>query len=758
LRRRPVTASAAHVLDLATRLNLGTLLGEAARRFAAREAFPGVRFGDFFAAALSVRDALSSAGLGANEPVHVRISNQPLDLAAYAGVWLAGGVVVPVHRSSPGGAVAHVLSKTRARFEWDSKLKILSDEPPPSRPILDGAALIVFTSGSSGMPKGAVLSHRAFAGKLEAIQSLLAFAGSDRTLLVLNITFSFGIWVALLTLLHGGCLLPREKFAAGGFLRDLEDSRATQVAVVPTMMRSLILDVPRGQLRCEAPALRQVLIGGETLGKGLGETLRALFAPAPLIDIYGLTETSTCDFFLMPSDVPRYAGCIGRPSPGVRFRIVGDDGELQIASPYLMSGYLDEPQLQPIQDGWLSTGDLARERDPDIVEIVGRKKELIYRGGNKIAPLEIEFACSAHPKVAAALAVGRDDERLGQRIHALVVPREPDLTPAEVYAFLATRLERYKQPDVLYFARELPAGRTGKADRGRFAAMLDANELVPAEEAVHPMNKYESIRVTRDGHVALLELHRTDRINALGKSMLLEINEAMDALEADPEVRAIVLCGAGRGFSSGFDLKEQMARNPQGATVWREILDLDFSTTMRFWDCAKPTVAAIHGPCMAGAFEMALACDISVCSRDAIFGEPELKFGAGIVTLLLPWMVGPKAAKDILLTGDDSVNAERALALGIVSRVVEPGEHLSTALRIARHIAVIDPDLVRDTKRALNRTYEIQGMRAALDTALDIDHAIESAGSPDKKRFMELAREQGLKAALAWRDARFKLG
>jgi long-chain acyl-CoA synthetase len=707
-----------------------------------------------------VRDALARAGLAANEPVHVRISNQPLDLAAYAGVWLAGGAVVPVHRSSPPGAVTHVAAKTRARFEFDSKLKVLRDEAPPSRPILDRAALIVFTSGSSGMPKGAVLSHRAFAGKLEAIQSLLGFCESDRTLLVLNITFSFGIWVALLTLLHGGCLLPREKFAAGAFLKDLEDSRATQVAVVPTMMRSLILDIPSTNLLCNAPALRQVLIGGETLGKGLGETLRALFAPAPLIDIYGLTETSTCDFFLLAHEAERYAGCIGRPSPGVRFRIVGDDGELQISSPYLMSGYLDEPGLQPIQDGWLATGDLGRERDPGVVEIVGRKKELIYRGGSKIAPLEIEFACSAHPKVAAALAVGRPDERLGQRIHALIVPRnkenEPDLTPAEVYAFLSSRLERYKQPDVLYFASELPAGRTGKADRGRFAAMLEANELVPAGEAVHPMDKYESIRVIRDGHVAQLELHRPDRLNALGKSMLLEINDAMDALEADPEVRAIVLCGAGRGFSSGFDLKEQMRRNPQGAQVWREILELDFSTTMRFWDCAKPTIAAIHGPCMAGAFEMALACDISVCSRDATFGEPELKFGAGIVTLLLPWMVGPKAAKDILLTGDDSVNAERALALGIVSRVVEPGEHLAAALRIARNIAVIDPALVRDTKKALNRTYEIQGMRAALDAALEIDHAIESAGSPDKKRFMDLAREQGLKAALAWREARFK--
>jgi long-chain acyl-CoA synthetase len=464
-----------------------------------------MRFGDFLAAARSVRDALCRAGLAANEPAHVRISNQPLDLAAYAGVWLAGGVVVPVHRSSPPGSVTHVAAKTRARFEWDAlratPLDVLSNEPPPAQPILNGAALIVFTSGSSGMPKGAVLSHRAFVGKLEAIQSLLAFGESDRTLLVLNITFSFGIWVALLTLLHGGCVLPREKFAAAGFLKDLEDLRATRVAVVPTMMRSLILDVPATELEAHAcrlaaaGALEKVLIGGETLGAGLGATLRALFRPAELIDIYGLTETSTCDFFLMAHEAERYAGCIGRPSPGVRFRILdsdgnavpqGDIGELNISSRFLMSGYLDEPALTPIRDGWLATGDLAREREPGIVEIAGRKKELIYRGGNKVSPLEIEFTCSAHPKVAAALAIGRPDERLGQRIHALVVPRgdglEEGLTAGELRAFLATRLDRYKIPDVFYFARELPAGRTGKADRGRFAAMLEQNELRPVEE------------------------------------------------------------------------------------------------------------------------------------------------------------------------------------------------------------------------------------------------------------------------------------
>jgi long-chain acyl-CoA synthetase len=460
--------------------NLGASLAEAATKFAARPAMTGMSYAEFLHAAHAVRATLSSAGLAANEPVHVRVSNQPLDLAAYVGVWLAGGVVVPIHRSSPEASIAPMAAKTRARFEWDGTLKQRGDAPP-ARAILEGAALVVFTSGSSGMPKGAVLSHRAFAGKLAAIQSLLHFGEGERTMLVLNITFSFGIWVALLTLLHGGILITRERFAAASFLHDLVDGNITRVAVVPTMMRSLILDLPPGELKFDGRELRQVLIGGETLGKGLGETLRALFSPADLIDIYGLTETSTCDFFLMPSDVPRYAGCIGRPSPGVRYRITGDDGELHIASPYLMSGYLDEPALEPIRDGWLATGDLARERDPGVVEIVGRKKEIIYRGGNKIAPLEVEFACSAHPKVAAALAVGRPDARLGQRIHVLVLPRGPGLTAAELRAFLAERLEKYKQPDVLYFATELPAGHTGKADRGRFAAMLERGELSPAE-------------------------------------------------------------------------------------------------------------------------------------------------------------------------------------------------------------------------------------------------------------------------------------
>ncbi len=266
---------------------------------------------------------------------------------------------------------------------------------------------------------------------------------------------------------------------------------------------------------------------------------------------------------------------------------------------------------------------------------------------------------------------------------------------------------------------------------------------------------FQSITYSVADHVAQLTLNRPERLNALHAGALHEINAAMDQAEADADVRVIVVSGAGRAFSSGFDLKAQMEQKPEGDAVWRAILDLDFDTTMRFWNSPKPTIAAVHGACLAGAFELAMACDITIADEDATFGEPELKFGAGIVTLLLPWMTSPKQAKRIILSADDRIPAREALAMGLVSRVVAPGTHLAEALRTARGIALMDPNLVVQTKKALNRTYDIQGMPTALRMALDIDHTIESHGSPDKRAFMDIARERGMREAIAWRDARF---
>ncbi len=270
--------------------------------------------------------------------------------------------------------------------------------------------------------------------------------------------------------------------------------------------------------------------------------------------------------------------------------------------------------------------------------------------------------------------------------------------------------------------------------------------------------EFDTILVERIGAVARITLNRPERANALSQAMLAEIGQALDAFEGDMDVRAIIVRGAGSTFSSGFDLKEQMQRRPQGAAQWQPILRKDFDTIMRFWHSPKPTIAAVRGPCLAGACELALACDMTVAARDAVFGEPELKFGAGIVVMILPWLVGPKVAKEIILTGEDRIDADRALAIGMINRIV-PAEDLDDAsLALARHIAVIDPKLVKETKRAINRALEAQGLLTALEDALAIDLGIEGEGSPDKARFMEIAHRDGLKAALAWREARFPKG
>ena len=266
---------------------------------------------------------------------------------------------------------------------------------------------------------------------------------------------------------------------------------------------------------------------------------------------------------------------------------------------------------------------------------------------------------------------------------------------------------------------------------------------------------FSTIKYEKSDAVAVLTLCRPERVNAINRTMLEEIQAALDAVEADPEVRVLVVTGAGNAFSSGFDLKEQMEARPEGVAVWRKILRDDFDPVARFWSLSKPTIAAVRGACLASGCELALCCDITIASEDAVFGEPELKFGAGIVVMMLPWITGPKQAKEIIFNGLDDVGAQEALRLGIVNRVVPNGTDLEAAMAMARHIAVIDPDLVRQTKQAINRAYRIMGMDEALEAALDIDLAIEGQGSPDKREFMDIARRDGLRAALAWRDARF---
>ena len=265
---------------------------------------------------------------------------------------------------------------------------------------------------------------------------------------------------------------------------------------------------------------------------------------------------------------------------------------------------------------------------------------------------------------------------------------------------------------------------------------------------------FNTIELSQRGPIALLGLDRPDKLNAINATMIEELNLALDQIEADASVNAIVLHGNGRAFSAGFDLQAGVAAKRKTEADWRAAIETDLELIMRFWHSPKPTIAALHGYVLAGGFEIALACDMSVCDSTTLFGEPEVRFGSSIVALLLPWYVNPKRAKRMLLCGQDRLSADEALRYGIVNEVVAAGEALNAGLALAREVALMDPASVRMTKQAINQSYEIMGLRQALEMGADTSVQIETLETELRREFNRILRAEGMKAALAWREAR----
>ena len=416
------------------------------------------------------------AAIAPGEPVLMSIANAPSDIGGLLGVWLAGGVAVPVPATAGGFASDAIQQATRARFRIDrGRIEQVAADRPPAREDLRDAALIIFTSGSTGAPKGVLIGHDRMVGKLAVLDRLLHLSRQDRILVPLRLTFIFGIWVSLLAVRSGVRLVLVPKFTPEGVANALAHG-GTVLAAVPTMLRGLLAS---GAIA--APALRTILTGGETLGAALGGSLRAALPQAGLCDLYGLTETGACDFCLPPEEHADGAGSIGRPTERVAFRLLGEDGrpdgvqgELAIRTPFGMLGYLDDPALTAasFSDGYLRTGDLARQRPDGRVEIVGRLKDIIHRAGNKIAPAEIDALLSSHPDVAAALCAGVPDPRLGEAICAVVVPKTNAVVTSDALRrWAAERIERYKVPDAIYLRDALPVGSTGKVLRAGVARL-----------------------------------------------------------------------------------------------------------------------------------------------------------------------------------------------------------------------------------------------------------------------------------------------
>jgi enoyl-CoA hydratase len=263
-----------------------------------------------------------------------------------------------------------------------------------------------------------------------------------------------------------------------------------------------------------------------------------------------------------------------------------------------------------------------------------------------------------------------------------------------------------------------------------------------------------TIEFDKRGPVAEIRLNRPDKLNAVNATMLVELAEAMDDCEGDDDVRAIVLSGNGRAFSSGFDLSSGYGDIELPAEeAMRRGAERDFELIMRFWNCPKPTIAAVHGYCLGSSMEISAVCDITIAAEGCKFGAPEVRFGSGIVCLILPWVIGLKNAKELLLRGATDVDASRAEAMGLVNRVVAEKDLLQEARSLAGDIALNDPLAVKLTKKAVNNTLKSAGMEDALRAALETYIEVETTETPESRAFNEILRSRGLKAALAWRAA-----
>jgi enoyl-CoA hydratase len=258
------------------------------------------------------------------------------------------------------------------------------------------------------------------------------------------------------------------------------------------------------------------------------------------------------------------------------------------------------------------------------------------------------------------------------------------------------------------------------------------------------------------GRVRRLTLNRPKSLNALNGELTDALMAALDDAAAAEGVAVVVLRGAGRAFCAGYDLNEDADTGVQDSASWHAELEHATAQMLRILDHPKPVIASVHGYCLAGGTDLMLACDLAVAADDAVFGYVDVRFGSGVVSMFLPWVVGVRTAKEMLFTGEDRIPADEALRIGLVNRVV-PRDQLDTAtLALAEDIAKNDPLVVQMTKRAVNRVWDVAGFRTAMAANTELDTIIETADLPARAEFRRITEAEGLKAAIAWRDAKYR--
>ncbi len=509
-------------------LNLAMLLDNHARNRPTREfvVFGGMRltFAQVDAMACQVANALVARGIRPGDRVALSCPNLPYFPIVYYGILKAGGIVVPLNVLFKGDEIAYHLQDSGARayfaFEGTPELPMgkWSDEgarqvpgceslviltatpggpsPIPGRESLgeclrdmppsfqtvprapDDTAVILYTSGTTGRPKGAELTHANMVLNAMVSRDLgIPEIGNEHAVAVvaLPLFHSFAQTVQMnAQALHGGTIVLVPRFEPGAVLEVIVREKANLYAGVPTMYWALLNHAKSTGLDTAAVAanLKLCTSGGAAMPVELLRAFEEAFA-VKILEGYGLSETSPVATFNQ-ADLPRKVGSIGVPVFGCEVRVVDDEmndrpvnepGEIVIRGHNVMTGYWQKPEAtaEAFRGGWFHTGDVARRDEDGYFFIMDRIKDMILRGGFNVYPREIEELLLTHPAVSMAAVVGTPDERLGEEIKAFVV-RKPgaEVAEDELVSWCKERLAAYKYPRHVEFRDALPMSATGK--------------------------------------------------------------------------------------------------------------------------------------------------------------------------------------------------------------------------------------------------------------------------------------------------------
>ncbi len=439
---------------------------------------------------------LRSRGFEPGDRVGVMLPNVPYFALAYYGVLRAGGVVVPMNVLLKDREVGFYLEDSGAKLvlAWkdfavsaqDAGAEVVEVAPgefeqllaghEPEREVAatdaDDTAVILYTSGTTGKPKGAELTHDNLARNVEVVaKTLIEISEEDVLLGALPLFHSFGQTCGLNTSVYtGACLTMIPHFEPGKALEIVERDEVTVFEGVPTMYTALLHAGDRD--RYDTSTLRLCVSGGSAMPVEVMRGFEEAFG-CKVLEGYGLSETSPVASFNHP-DRERKPGSIGTPIEGVEMKVVDDDGaevdqgevgEIAIRGHNVMKGYWqrDDATREAVKDGWFYTGDMGKTDEDGYFSIVDRKKELIIRGGYNVYPREVEEVLYEHPAVEAAAVIGMPDERMGEEVGAAVVLKKGEqIGEDELRDFVKAEVAAYKYPRRIWFVDDLPKGPTGK--------------------------------------------------------------------------------------------------------------------------------------------------------------------------------------------------------------------------------------------------------------------------------------------------------